>query len=102
MLGPVIYSVWNPATRSYDYWQATERTGTHAPNPAPMIGSSELGATPEEAAWRLPAHARRIGSGDLPRGRIASLGGDDAAAPASVPSYVWWGAGALLAWRFLR
>jgi hypothetical protein len=100
MTGVITYSVWNPATRSYDYWQAHGKAATHAPNPPVITGSTELGATPDEAAWRLPLGARRVGSGELPRGRIATIGGTDDAPTA--PSYLIWAVLGLVAWRVLR
>jgi hypothetical protein len=64
-------SVWNNATRRYDYYQSSGDTGIHAGAP-PRANSFELGATPEQAAWPLPPGAVKVGSGDLPEGRIAS------------------------------
>jgi hypothetical protein len=100
MIGVITYSVWNPATRAYDYYQAHGPAATHAPNPPAVAGSSELGATPDEAAWRLPPGARKVGTGELPRGRIATLGGADDVRP--VPPYLLWAALGLVAWRVLR
>jgi len=65
------YSVWNNATRRYDYYQAAGDTGIHAGAP-PRASTFELGATPDQAAWPLPADATKTGSGELPQGRIAS------------------------------
>lgn len=67
------YSVWNNGTRKYDYFTAPGTPEIHAGAP-PRVRGSDLGATPEQAAWPLPLGARRVGSGELPRGRIASLG----------------------------
>jgi hypothetical protein len=65
------YSVWNNASRRYDYYQAQGDARIHAGAP-PRASTTELGATPEQAAWPLPASAVKVGSGDLPEGRIAS------------------------------
>lgn len=65
------YSVWNHRSRSYDYYDAPHDGGVHAGAP-PRASSSSLGATPDQAAWPLPAMAIRVGSGDVPQGRIAS------------------------------
>jgi hypothetical protein len=65
------YSVWHPATRRYEYYEAAGDTGIHAGAP-PRASTSELGATPDQAAWPLPADATKTGSGELPEGRIAS------------------------------
>jgi len=69
----VRYSVWNNGTRSYDYYVAPGTPDIHAGAP-PRVHGSALGATPEQAAWRLPARSRKVGTGELPQGRIASLG----------------------------
>jgi hypothetical protein len=65
------YSVWNNGTRRYDYYTAQGNAGIHAGAP-PRASTFELGATPEQAAWPLPADATKVGSGELPQGRIAS------------------------------
>lgn len=70
----MIYSVWNQTKRAFDYYQTSEVGPTHAPAAAHVSMVGGLGATPEEAAWRLPAGARKIGSGATARGRIAALG----------------------------
>jgi len=70
----ITYSVWNYGTRSYDYYTAPGAPATHAGRP-PVRGGSSLGAAPEQAAWPLPAGARKVGSGPLPKGRIASTSG---------------------------
>lgn len=71
----MIYSVYNYGARSYDYYDDGKPSGTHAGAP-PIISMGGIGETPEAAAWRVPVGAKKIGSGDLPRGRVASLGGD--------------------------
>jgi hypothetical protein len=65
------YSVWNNGTRSYNYFDAPGTPGIHAGAP-PRVHGSELGATPDQAAWPLPPGAVKTGSGELPQGRIAS------------------------------
>ncbi len=70
----MIYSVWSPTRRSYDYYETPEPTPTHTPARGTIPSSSKLGATPEQAAWRLPMGARRVGSGPTARGRIAQTG----------------------------
>lgn len=65
------YSVWNNATRRYDYYQAQGNAEIHAGAP-PRSSGYALGATPEQAAWPLPAGAVKVGSGEVPEGRIAS------------------------------
>lgn len=69
-----MYSVWNRAARRYDYYQTSETGPTHAPAPT-HVRSRGLGATPEEAAWPLPAGAKLVGHGERARGRLARAGG---------------------------
>ena len=70
----MIYSVWSYASQSYDYYQGGQRTGTHAGAPPAPAFRHSVGATPEGASWRLPIGAKKIGSGPMPKGRIASSG----------------------------
>jgi hypothetical protein len=65
------YSVWDNAARRYSYYEAPGDTGIHAGAP-PRASSNQLGATPEQAAWPLPPGATKVGSGEMPEGRIAS------------------------------
>lgn len=69
----MIYSVWNPAQRGYDYYATSEVAPTHAT--APPMRSIGLGAAADEAGWVLPSSARRVGQGEFPKGRIARRGG---------------------------
>lgn len=73
-----VYSVYNYGSKSYDYYDDGQPAPTHA-GPPPIAPMGGIGETPESAAWRLPLGARKVGSGDLPRGKIASLGGTDTA-----------------------
>lgn len=102
----ITYSVWNYGTQRYDYYVAPGDHPTHAGAPPhrerTRLGSSpELVATPEQAAWPLPAGAKKIGSGDFAKGRIAStsaggvLGGVELSDPVAVGAmavlaYVIW------------
>jgi hypothetical protein len=93
-----LYSVYNYATKAYDYYEAHEARPTHAS--APMIVSmGGVGVSPEDAAWTLPPGSRKVGSGEFPRGRIASLGG---IASSSTGKIALLGLAAVLAWRYLR
>ncbi len=67
------YSIWDHATKRYDYYRGLGDGATHAGAPT-IRSNSDIGSVPELAAWRLPPGAVKIGSGDLPQGRIASLG----------------------------
>lgn len=96
----MIWSVWDHTRKAYDYYQsANGATGTHAGTPpAPML-SPEMGMAPEESAWRVPPGARKIGSGVVARGRVATLGGVDSI---GLPSYavpLGLGLAALYFWR---
>jgi hypothetical protein len=75
-----MFSVWNPASRAFDYYQSPgQSSGAHAPKPPRAFGARTIGATVDQAAWRLPPGSVKVGAGVSPRGRIASLGsiGDD-------------------------
>ncbi len=70
----MIYSVYHHGHRKYDYYQDGRTDGTHAGAPG-VLASGKIGVVPEAGAWRLPLTATKIGSGEMPRGRIASRGG---------------------------
>lgn len=103
------YSVYNYTRRVYDYFDAPGPGGTHAGSPPKpretharnSSGQSvPVGASPSHASWKLPVGARKVGSGEMPQGRIASLDGAD---PFSDPmSLLTYGAIALVAWKVLR
>lgn len=98
------YSVYDYTRRAYDYYEAPGPKGTHAGSPPkPAVVSprqvGDIGAAPESASWRLPMGARKVGSGEMPIGRIASLSGSDAF---SSPSVLLYAALAFVAWRILR
>ncbi len=93
------YSVWNNANRAYDYYEAQGEAGIHAGAP-PRAASSSLGATPDQAAWPLPEGARRVGTGELPQGRIASLDGGNFRL--DIPQALFWGAAGYLLYRTIK
>lgn len=98
----MIYSVYNYGARAYDYYEGSGPSGTHVGSPKIAAPKSELGASPEQAAWALPRGARKIGSGDLPRGSIAVLSGSD---DATGPDMMHLGVYAVIAyvlWRAVR
>lgn len=69
------FSVYNYGTKSYDYYDDGQPSSTHAgPPPIATLGDA-VGESPEGAAWRVPLGAKKVGSGELPQGRVASLGG---------------------------
>lgn len=72
----MIYSVWNQGAWRYDYYRSAavqDTVNAPAPDHLPKVAASAtLGLSPEAACWRLPPGSQLIGSGDLPRGRVAS------------------------------
>lgn len=71
--GGTTYSVWNQGVRAYDYYESPEVQKTlNSPLPS-HIPAKELGATVAQASWPLPASARKVGSGEFAKGRIASV-----------------------------
>ena len=68
-----MYSVWDPRKLAWDYYQAQGqlRAGVFADEPK-LSGGHRLGLTPEEASRPLPAGAVLVGSGNMPRGMVAS------------------------------
>jgi hypothetical protein len=97
----VIFSVYNYDTHGYDYYEGSGPKGTHAGTPPMRKPRSELGATPEQAAWLVPSGSRKVGSGELPQGRIASLSGseDSTADPVQLGMYALI---AYLLWKAIR
>jgi len=94
------YSVYDYTRHAYDYYEAPGPGGTHAGSPPRPASIGDLGASPDRGAWKLPAGARKVGSGEMPQGRIASLSGADLLSSPS--SLVVYAVIALAAWRFLR
>ena len=69
------YSVWNYRERRFDYYDAPgPQEGTHVGAPPQPLVRSPMGATPDQAAWKLPTGARKVGSGAQAHGKVASLG----------------------------
>jgi len=101
----MIYSVYDCDTKVYTYYEGSGPKGTHAGAPPVSPLRSKYGATVEQSSWKLPANAKRIGQGDLPRGRIAtaglgfSLGDVPSMEPTSIAIL---GGIAYLAWRYFR
>jgi hypothetical protein len=93
------YSVWNNAKRSYDYFEAPGDVAIHAGAP-PRAASSSLGATPDQAAWPLPAGAVKVGEGEMPQGRIASR--DAGAFSIDLPKSILYAAIGYMIWRAIK
>ena len=68
----MMFSVFRYGAGVYDYYEGAPSTETHAGRP-PIRQHAEIGATPEQAAWIVPSGAKKIGTGVMPRGRIAVL-----------------------------
>lgn len=81
-----MYSVWNYAKGAYDYYQGPPSGTTHAGTPPRARGKTQVGSTPEQAAWPLPVGAKKVGSGVNPQGRIASLG--DVSSSGGIVSFI--------------
>jgi hypothetical protein len=96
----VKYSVYDYTKRAYDYYEAPGPGGTHAGSPPVGRAMGGVGVSPDRAAWKLPSGARRVGSGELPQGRVASLSGADILTD---PTHlVALAAIAYVAWRMFR
>lgn len=66
------YSVWNQRAGMFDYYEGgVEQDKLNTPKPS-HIGARNLGSTIDQAAWPLPAGARKIGAGPVAVGRVAS------------------------------
>jgi len=68
----VIYSVWNQGAGTFDYYETTEQQNMLNVERPTHIQSRTLGSTVTQAAWPLPASARKVGQGPIPRGKIAA------------------------------
>jgi hypothetical protein len=101
----MIFSVYHHGAKRYDYYEDGRTEGTHAGAPT-ILATGKIGVIPEAAAWRLPLTAKKIGSGEIPRGRIASRGGGPLAGIELAPTTVAIGAVlgylAYRAWRKKR
>ena len=94
------YSVYDYTRRAYDYYEAPGPPGTHAGSPPVVRAMGGLGTSPESAVWRLPVGARKVGTGEFPQGKIASLSGADGLSdPVHLVAYA---VIAYFAWRHLR
>lgn len=71
----MIYSVWNSGTQSFDYYEGVGKLVDGQIPKRTMVGRRQLGVTPEEASAKLPAGARKVGSGEFAKGVIATQGG---------------------------
>jgi hypothetical protein len=102
----VIYSVWNQGARRFDYYRDGKvNHKANTPSPKHLSSSHEIGIAVDRAGWPLPAGAKKVGSGPVPRGRVASrrvgglagLGAVDFSSPATIA--VLLGVAALVYWK---
>lgn len=99
----MIYSVWNQPNRSYDYYETgIQQLGANTPSPT-HIKRSDLGVPVDQVGWPLPPNSTKVGSGDIAKGRIASLPKHTGLGDVSFPksSFVFVAIGVLL-WVGLR
>ncbi len=94
------YSVYNHTAKVYDYFEGPGPSGSHAGAP-PVRTGNKIGPTPDQAAWPLPASSRKVGSGELAQGRIATLG-SDGGTPAMPGGVVGYGIVGYVLWRIFR
>jgi len=93
------YSVYDYTRRAYDYYEAPGPGGTHAGSPPVVRSLAGAGASPESASWKLPLGARKVGTGEMPQGKIASLSGADGLDSTHLIAYA---VAAYVAWRMFR
>jgi hypothetical protein len=98
----VTFSVWDPDHKRFDYYQTAEGVGARE-NPEPNLPKREMGVSPEQAAWRLPSEARKVGSGDRVQGAVAARSGlgDTASVGGSVFKLLGLGLIAYGAWKLI-
>jgi len=94
------YSVYDYTRHAYDYYEGPGPGGTHAGSPTSPRAVGDLGSAPGSASWKLPMGARKVGSGEMPQGRIASLdGADELSNPTTLLALA---ALAYVGWRMMR
>ncbi len=96
-----VYSTYDYGTKLYTYWDDGKPAPTHAGAPK-IMSLGGIGVAPEQAAWRLPPCARKVGAGDLPKGKIASTGALGGVLPSSPVGIAVLAVGAYFAWKHLR
>lgn len=99
----MIYSVWNPASQKYAYYEVSEAHADDVPTPA-CRGKTSLGCAPAELTWTLPAGARPMGEGDHARGVVVHPSGGGALSgftDSPLSSLLLVGVG-IIAWQALK
>lgn len=69
-----VYSVWDPRSYSYKYYECAENVNEN-PKPSKSLFTSAIGATVTEISYKLPAGARLVGEGKEAKGAVIHLGG---------------------------
>jgi hypothetical protein len=68
----MIYSVWDADSQLYDYYKVGEAHNDDGPTPRPR-GGCQIGYAPNEASWKLPTSAVKVGRGDVAKGAVVHL-----------------------------
>lgn|SRR5678815_4925691 len=101
-----MYSCWNQGAGVFDYYEdGRQQASVNAPSPD-HIPTRSLGATIDQACWPLPPDAKKVGSGAVAIGRVASKSGGKAVGSIELPSSPIAKAGlltfaAILAYKYL-
>lgn len=97
----IVYSRWDPAHGTYDYFQADQSPGLNDDLPVPSLPpSTELGVPSTDCGRPIPSGAEYVGTGEWAVGMIAIPAGVDqlglSEQPLNTRSMLWLlGAGAL-------
>ena len=67
----MIYSVWRPDAKKYDYYEAPGSLADD-PKPSHLTFSPSIGSADSASPWPLPAGAKKTGSGDFAKGVVAT------------------------------
>ena len=94
-----MYSTYDYGTKLYTYWDDGKPQPTHVNGAPKVLSFSGIGATVERSAWKVPPGAKKVGVGEMPKGKIASLGEFSSA---DAPTLGLFAVGAFLAWRYLK
>ena len=70
----LLYSVYNYGSGLFDYYQDGKNLGVSDTPPKKRLAKGGLGVSPEQAALSLPSNAKKMGSGDVAKGIVATSG----------------------------
>lgn len=65
----MIYSVWQPSTHTYKYYEDSVGFSDQGPKPS-VRGGVSIGSAPGEISWKLPSDAKAIGEGTEAKGVV--------------------------------